>query len=129
MNGRFVLDTNIVIALIDEDPIVLARIEAVDETLIPIIVMGELFYGACYSRRSTENVAKVEALTQSHTIVDLDVETARQYGIIKSVLRRNGTPIPNNDIWIAALARQYDATLATRDQHFGSVENLNVSSW
>jgi len=129
MNGRYVLDTNIVIALIDEEPSVLARIAVADETLIPIVVLGELFYGANYSRRSAANVAKVEALAQSHTIVDLDLETARQYGIIKSELRRKGTPIPNNDIWIAALTQQYDAAIATRDQHFDAVEHLEVVRW
>jgi len=129
MNGRYVLDTNIVIALIDEEPSVLARIAVADETLIPIVVLGELFYGANCSRRSAANVAKVEALAQSHTIVDLDLETARQYGIIKSELRRKGTPIPNNDIWIAALTQQYDATVATRDQHFDAVEHLEVVRW
>jgi tRNA(fMet)-specific endonuclease VapC len=129
MNGRYVLDTNIVIALIDEEPSVLARIAVADETLIPIVVLGELFYGANYSRRSAANVAKVEALAQSHTIVDLDLETARQYGIIKSELRRKGTPIPNNDIWIAALTQQYEAAIATRDQHFDAVEHLEVVRW
>lgn len=129
MNGRYVLDTNIVIALIDEEPSVLARIAVADETLIPIVVLGELFYGANYSRRSAANVAKVEALAQSHTIVDLDLETARQYGIIKSELRRKGTPIPNNDIWIAALTQRYGAAIATRDQHFDAVEHLEVVRW
>ena len=73
------------------------------------MVLGELFYGANYSRRSAANVAKRRSTrAESHTIVDLDLETARQYGIIKSELRRKGTPIPNNDIWIAALTQQYE---------------------
>ena len=68
-------------------------------------------------------------LAQDCEILDVSIETARQYGIIKSELRRKGTPIPNNDIWIAALTQQYDAAVATRDQHFDAVEHLEVVHW
>ena len=66
---------------------------------------------------------------QSHTVVALDVDTARLYGAIKNQLRRNGTPIPDNDIWIAALAQQHGAVIVTRDSHFDAVENLAVVRW
>lgn len=53
-----------------------------------------------------------------------DAETARQYGEVKNRLRLKGRPLPENDIWIAALALQYDLILVTRDGHFQEVENL-----
>jgi tRNA(fMet)-specific endonuclease VapC len=55
-----------------------------------------------------------------------DAATAREYGRIKEILRAKGKPIPENDIWIAAMAVQHGLTLATRDQHFGEVPNLVV---
>ncbi len=50
-------------------------------------------------------------------------------GKIKNYLRQKGLPIPENDIWIAATARQYNLTLVSRDAHFGNIENLHVESW
>jgi tRNA(fMet)-specific endonuclease VapC len=108
---------------------VLEQIAAAEETIVPIPVIGELYYGAQRSRRSHPNVERIDALARSHTIVELDMDTARHYGVIKTQLRRKGTPIPNNDIWIAAVAQQYGATLATRDSHFEAVENLAVVRW
>ncbi|WP_322746135.1 PIN domain-containing protein [Nostoc sp. LEGE 06077] len=58
-----------------------------------------------------------------------DVETARQYGEIKNKLRLKGHPLPENDIWIASVALQYQLTLVTRDAHFQQVENLQTVSW
>ena len=49
------------------------------------------------------------------------VETARHYGIIKSQLKKKGRPIPENDVWIAAIAKEYDLTLVTRDDHFSYI--------
>lgn len=54
---------------------------------------------------------------------------AQQYGQIKDKLRRIGRPIPENEIWIAAIAQQHDLALVTRDGHFGLVENLAVATW
>lgn len=58
-----------------------------------------------------------------------DTGTAREYGLIKDQLRKKGRPIPENDIWIAAVARQKDFVLATRDAHFFEIENLEVENW
>lgn len=58
-----------------------------------------------------------------------DEATARMYGEVKAALRKKGRPIPENDVWIAALARQYDLRLISRDKHFATVENLDVEAW
>ena len=55
--------------------------------------------------------------------------TARQYGIIKNQLRTRGKPIPENDIWIAAMAKQYQLTLVTRDNHFQHIHGLVIEQW
>jgi len=58
-----------------------------------------------------------------------DLTTAQQYGESKNALRAKGRPIPENDLWIAALALQYDLTLATRDDHFGQIDGLSTIKW
>lgn len=58
-----------------------------------------------------------------------DLDTAREYGVIKNALREKGRLIPENDIWIAAIARQHDLTLVTRDEHFKEIKHLKVEMW
>jgi len=62
-------------------------------------------------------------------VLACDTETAREYGQIKNSLRAKGKPIPENDIWIAAIAIQYDLTLVTRDGHFTEIEGLATETW
>jgi len=56
-------------------------------------------------------------------------ETANLYGQIRSALARAGTPIPENDIWIAALAKEFQLPLAARDSHFDLIAGLQVLKW
>ncbi|MEA5574914.1 PIN domain-containing protein [Anabaena sp. UHCC 0451] len=61
--------------------------------------------------------------------MDCNIETSRKYGEIKNQLRLKGRPLPENDIWIAAISLQYNLILVTRDAHFQEVENLQTVSW
>ncbi|NES69333.1 MAG: type II toxin-antitoxin system VapC family toxin, partial [Okeania sp. SIO2D1] len=99
------------------------------EVFIPSFVIGELFYGARKSGRVEANLARVDDLIASSTILVCDAETARQYGETKNRLRLKGRPLPENDVWIAALALQYALVLVTRDAHFQGVENLQTVAW
>jgi tRNA(fMet)-specific endonuclease VapC len=76
-----------------------------------------------------ENLHKIDILVQQSLVFPCDLETAQWYGIIKNQLRRKGSPIPDNDIWIAAIALQYDLILVTRDSHFNEVESLQTERW
>ncbi len=80
--------------------------------------------------RRRENEGRLQQLLQLQGvgILFLDAETARYYADIWHVLRSQGTRIPTNDIWIAALAIQHDLTLDTRDKHFGQVPGLKLVS-
>lgn len=62
-------------------------------------------------------------------VLACDTDTARHYGYIKDHLRAKGNPIPENDIWIAALAKQYHLTLISRDQHFSVIKEIKVEQW
>ncbi len=129
MSGRFLLDTNIVIAIFAKDAAVQTRIAGATGVFVPVTVLGELYYGAHKSTRIEANLERIEEFAASNMILMCDMETARWYGEIKDGLRAKGKPIPENDIWIAALAKQYGLIVATRDGHFSNVEGLVVESW
>ena len=129
MNGKYLLDTNVVIALFANDSAVKNNLAKADEVFIPSIAIGELCFGARKSARVEENLERIDEFVANNVVLACDAETARRCGEIKNVLRVKGHPIPENDIWIAAIALQHDLTLATRDTHFGEIENLRVIAW
>lgn len=131
MSGEdYLLDTNIVIGLFANESSITEKIKSLSGSVsIPSIVIGELFYGAEQSSRREENKKKIEALAEASLILECDIDTARLYGKIKSHLKAKGTPIPENDIWIAALAEQHQLILSTRDMHFNNIDSISTESW
>jgi tRNA(fMet)-specific endonuclease VapC len=129
MTGSYLLDTNIVIALFAQDANVRQRLSQVGEVFVPSIVLGELYYGARKSGRVAANVQRVDELAVNSAVAVCDAETAQRYGVIKNDLRAKGKPLPENDIWIAALAIQHGLTLVSRDAHFNEVAHLAVEAW
>lgn len=129
MSGRFLLDTNIVIALFKGDVVVQKNLAEVEKVFIPAIVLGELYYGACKSSHIEKNMARIEEFAGGVAVLACDAGTAREYGIIKNHLRTKGRPIPENDIWIAAIARQRSLVLVSCDDHFVEVEGLKLERW
>jgi tRNA(fMet)-specific endonuclease VapC len=108
---------------------VLVALRGASGGFLPAIVLGELYYGARKSGRQAENVARVATLAAAVTVLGCDVGRAAQYGELKAVLRDRGTPIPENDLWIAAIARQHETPLVTRDAHFDAIPDLRVERW
>ena len=129
MNGRFLLDTNIIISLFAKDPQIHDRIVNIQEIFVPCIAIGELYFGAYKSVKIQENIARIDEFALNNTVLSCNTETARKYGDIKNRLKDKGQPIPENDIWIAAIAQQYDLTLVTKDSHFEAIENLKIEIW
>lgn len=129
MSGRFLLDSNIVIAFFADEKVVVERVEALPQVFVPVIVVGELLYGAAKSARSLENERRVLDFSQSVSLLDVSRSTAQAYASIKNNLRRKGHPIPENDIWIAAIAKEHGLTVVTRDPHFAAVDGLTVETW
>ena len=128
-SGRYLLDTNVVIAVLAGDEAVLSNLDAAPEVFIPAIVLGELFFGAAKSGRPSENTAKVERFAAGRPIVSCDFQVAREYGRLRLRLREKGRPLPENDIWIAATARCHELVLVTRDRHFREVDELQIADW
>ena len=129
MNGRTLLDTNVVIGLLENQPTASSRFQSSVESYVGTVVLGELYYGAFRSTRRQRNLTRISAFLAEVAVITSNTETALEYGRVKSELAGAGRPIPDNDIWIAALARQHDLTLVTRDAHFDAVNALRTERW
>ncbi|HEY4613585.1 MAG TPA: type II toxin-antitoxin system VapC family toxin [Bacteroidota bacterium] len=129
MDGKVLLDTNIVIALFGGDALVRKQISRITEVFIPSIVLGELYYGAFKSKLVQSNFDRLYELTLHSTILPCDQSIAEVYGYIKNQLRAKGLPVPENDIWIAAIAMHHNLTLVTRDDHFQAIDDITIASW
>ena len=129
VNGKYLLDTNVVIRLFERDPAIERRLEANQGIAIPVVVLGELFYGARKSLLVQDNCQRIEELAAHIKTLDVSIATAREYGIIKNELRLKGRMIPENDLWIAAMAREFDLTLVSSDRHFAEVDKLQWEQW
>lgn len=123
---RVVLDTNIVIALIAGDPEILGLLENKTAVFLAVPVLGELYRGAYGSSRVEDNLARLGTLIARLATLVCDVETASHYGYLKQQLRAKGRPIPENDLWIAAIARQHELAVMTRDKHFNYLAGVQV---
>ena len=98
------------------------------EIMIPFIVLGELRAGFACGTRSYKNEQTLTKFLNSTRVKQLfaDEDTTHQYARLFKQLRKQGTPIPTNDLWIAALALQHDLLLFTRDKHFDRLPQLPV---
>ncbi|MDT8392186.1 MAG: type II toxin-antitoxin system VapC family toxin [Lentisphaeria bacterium] len=129
MLGKFILDTNIIIAFFARQDHVISKVQMAREIVVPAIVLGELYYGARKSARTIENLERLDIFALKSSIMTVDTDTAREYGQLKDELRAKGSPIPENDIWIAALARQHGIALVSRDEHFKVVDDIELIAW
>ena len=129
IGNKFLLDTNIISALLKGEVAIADKIDKAKKVCIPIIVLGELYYGASYSAHTEKNINDIQKLTARYDVMLVDEETAVIYGNIKTSLRKKGKPIPENDIWIAAIAQCHNFIVATRDKHFKAIDDLMVKHW
>lgn len=127
--NKFLLDTNAIIALQRDDESLKTLLHTATDVFVPTAAIGELYYGAYKSQRVEENRQQVATFIAGRVVLPIDADTADVYGQVKQRLRAKGRPIPENDIWIAALAIQYDLTLLTNDAHFAEVDNLIWRQW
>ncbi|SRR5712691_9550686 len=128
---RYLLDANVVIALLNDTtskPARRAKRERPGDIAISAIVAHELFYGAFKSRRTTQNVALVDALR--FAVIDFDKEDARQAGSIRAVLASKGTPIGPYDVLVAGQAMARNLILVTHNaDEFRRVPGLRIEDW
>lgn len=127
MNGsKVALDTNQAIAVLNDTGDAGKWVQTFSEVDLPVPVVGELRFGALNSQRVTENLRQVEQLVARCKALDVKVSTAEIYARIRLQLKQQGKPIPENDVWIAAICIEHDLPLATSDEHFLEVDGLKV---
>lgn len=128
MPGSPLFDTNAAIAWIGGDTRLQSQFLGRD-IAISVVTVGELRYGASHSKDAAENHQGIDRALRYFTVFPIVEGVATGYGKIKAALRSAGTPIPDNDLWIAATAIEHGATLVSRDAHFARVEGLQVLDW
>ena len=123
---RVALDTNRLTDLLRGDGNLAAWLGSCDEVWIPLMVLGEIEAGFLGGTQQHRNANLLHRLLSKPTVAALlpSRETAVYYARLFVQLKRAGTPIPDNDLWIAALALQHDLTLVTRDRHFARIPQL-----
>ena len=124
-----ILDTNALSAAADREPGALEVVAKAERLAVPVIVLGEYRLGIAQSRRRTEYENWLREWIGAVTVLDIDEETTHHYAAIGLELKRSGTPIPANDLWIAALCRQHAMPLVSRDRHFDLVKGLQRIDW
>jgi tRNA(fMet)-specific endonuclease VapC len=123
---RILLDTSAYTAFLSGDQKVFRKLGAADVVFMSIFVLGELYFGFRGGRQEKKNRDVLETFLAKPTvkIFPAGQDTAEIFGKVKDALRRAGTPIPLNDVWIASQAIESGAQLITYDQHFHKIKGL-----
>lgn len=124
-----ILDTNALSAFFDGEPPVVRRIGLARAIHLPVMVLGEYRFGLLGSRKRRERESTLDAFVDVAAVLDITASTARRYAEIRHELKLAATPIPANDAWIAALAREHDLPVMSRDAHFDAVAGLRRIRW
>lgn len=122
------IDTNVYSGFMRALPAVVQVLRNAHEIHLPLIVLGELLAGFAAGTRVAKNrdeLARFMASPRVH-LLRPDEKTASQYADVYIALRERGAPIPTNDLWIAALARQHRLPLFSLDAHFAAVPGLTL---
>ena len=128
-NGKLAIDTNAAIAYREGIRDVCVLIERADTIFLPVVVLGELFYGAANSARPQENEQAVRKFLAQALLVVIDEVIAFRYAVVRSELRKAGRPLPENDLWVAATCLELNIPLISRDTHFDCIHDLKVVNW
>jgi tRNA(fMet)-specific endonuclease VapC len=126
--SRILLDTSAYSAILRADMRIARAMQKADEVAVNAVVLGELKAGFLKGRHRKKNEQELAEFLASPRarVLGLDEETADRYAVILDSLRSAGTPIPTNDVWIAASAMQHGLRIVTTDQHFRKVRQVLV---
>ncbi|MFZ3213002.1 MAG: type II toxin-antitoxin system VapC family toxin [Terriglobales bacterium] len=124
-----ILDTNALSAIAEGEPDAAKQFYRAGRVAIPVIVLGEYRFGIAQSRHQHEYERWLEEMVSVCDVLGISEETAIWYAELRSQLKNAGTPIPSNDVWIAALCRQHTLSILSRDRHFDLVKGLRRLDW
>ena len=127
--GNVLLDSSVVISHLRGIEAVTLKMEQFETLFLPIVALGELLCGIRKSARTQENLSGLQRWLRTVTLLSLTEATADRYATIKNELAQAGTPIPENDVWIAAHAMEHGLPLAARDGHFTQIKGLVILDW
>lgn len=128
-SGRLAVDTNAVIAYREGISEIYTLIDEADVIILPVTVLGELLYGALNSAKTEKNEQIIQKFAAYSLVMQVDEAVAVRYAKVRNSLKKKGTPIPENDIWIAAACLELEVPLLSRDGHFNFVDGLKVINW
>jgi tRNA(fMet)-specific endonuclease VapC len=123
------LDTSVVIRHFRDGHAIASQLAAFEELYLPQTALAEPYAGAFRSAHPEKNIGQIEQFLEAVDVLMPDETTPKLYGRISAQLAQAGTPIPQNDIWIAAIALQSGLPLATCDAHFVHVAGLQLLRW
>jgi predicted nucleic acid-binding protein len=125
---RVLLDTSAYSAFMRGNTKVRDILQLADAIYFNPIVLGELKSGFLRGRKRRKNEVLLEQFLESPRVysVPVDEETSERYAVIRDSLRKSGTPIPTNDLWISATAMQHGLTVLTTDPHYKRVTQILV---
>lgn len=126
MRGKVALDTDVAIKFLNGDENIANFLLRHTEIYLPVIVVGELIFGALNSKHTEQNLARHKKLIQRTKILEISETTATIYAKTRLGLKRQGKPIPENDLWIASLCIEHKLPLLSCDKHFKDVDHLNL---
>jgi tRNA(fMet)-specific endonuclease VapC len=124
-----ILDTNALSDVADGEARAVEQLTKATQVAIPAIVLGEYRFGIALSRRRSEYERWLVDALRVCEVLDVGEVTSAQYAELRLELKRAGTPIPTNDLWIAALCRQHAWPILSRDRHFDLVKGVMRVSW
>jgi tRNA(fMet)-specific endonuclease VapC len=124
-----ILDTNGLSALAEGDPTIEPLLRNAAQVSLPAIVLGEYRYGISHSRDRQRYEQWLTEYLPAFQVLDVDERTSIPYAVVRTELKRAGTPIPSNDVWIAALCRQHALPVLSRDRHFDLVPGIQRLNW
>lgn len=129
MPHEYLLDTSIAVFLFRDHPRVRERMAQVRPALLPFVTAAELLYGAKRSARALHNLREYSAFVSRFTVLFPGRSTLEVQTDLRISLDEIGKPIPQNDLWQAAIAVQHDAILVTNDSHFAAIPGLRLEDW
>ncbi len=125
---EIILDTNAYSRYLAGDENVLNALAKTDTVYMSIFVLGELYAGFKAGSREKENKEILDRFLQKPTVTILDatIDTSDVFGMLKNILKKAGTPLPINDVWIASHAVETGSTIVTYDSHFKKIPTIRL---
>lgn len=122
---KVALDTNVVIEIMRGNSMVIQQMDDFQLFCFPVTVCGELLFGVFNSPKSDAEIQKYHRFMATAEVLEVNIGVVENYAKIRYKLKQKGRPIPENDIWIAAIAMSNDILLLSNDEHFLEIDELD----